>query len=157
MLVVGLLVGGCASDASPAPIATPTRSEAPATSSAFATPSPLLTATPNPPAESSAAGSGWPYALTDSEPVFGPDGTVYLLARDGQGAYQRILIALDATGHVKPGWSIEAPSGTVFGSLAVGPDGSVYIEERGSLAVGSMLHRLGATERRILAGADAGS
>jgi outer membrane protein assembly factor BamB len=80
-----------------------------------------------------------------SYPEFGPDGTVYFLTRDPRDEYQQNLVALDTAGHVKPGWPIEAPSGSDFGSPAVGPDGSVYIEERGSPEVGSVLHRLGAS------------
>jgi outer membrane protein assembly factor BamB len=74
---------------------------------------------------------------------------VYFLARDAQGAYERIIVALDAAGHAKLGWGIAAPPGSEFGSLAVGPDGSVYVEERRNLAVGSVLHRLGATARDV--------
>ncbi|MDO8483774.1 MAG: hypothetical protein Q7S35_02375 [Candidatus Limnocylindrales bacterium] len=86
-----------------------------------------------------------------SGPVFGSDGTVYLLAgrRDAQDEDQQSLVALDMAGYVKPGWPVEEPPGSDFGSPAVGPDGSVYIEERGGLAVGSVLHRLGATGRDL--------
>jgi len=99
---------------------------------------------------------GWPLTVFSertfgSEPVFGPEGTVYLLAgaRDAQGEYQQSLVALDAAGYMKPGWPIEEPPGSDFGSLAVGPDGSVYIEECGSPEVGCVLHRLGAIGREL--------
>jgi outer membrane protein assembly factor BamB len=85
------------------------------------------------------------------DPVFGPDGTVYLLigGRDAQGDYQQSLIALDAAGYVKPGWPIEEPPGSDFGSPAAGPDGSVYIGECGGPSVGCVVHRLDATGREL--------
>ena len=147
---VGLLVVACASATSPAPDTSPSRP--PAASSdppaASATPSahPLLTTPPIPTQTSSPAVGGWPYNLDDlSYPAFGPDGTVYFLTRDSRDEYQQNLVALDAAGHVKPGWPIEEPPGSDFGSLALGPDGSVYIEERGGLEVGSVVHRFDAS------------
>jgi len=67
-----------------------------------------------------------------SDPVFGPDGTGYLIAgiRDAQGQDQRSLVALDAAGYARPGWPIEEPPGSDFGSVAVAPDGSVYVVHR---------------------------
>jgi len=150
VIVVGLLVVACASATSPAPDTSPSRP--PAASSdppaASATPSahPLLTTPPIPTQTSSPAVGGWPYNLDDlSYPAFGPDGTVYFLTRDSRDEYQQNLVALDAAGHVKPGWPIEEPPGSDFGSLALGPDGSVYIEERGGLEVGSVVHRFDAS------------
>lgn len=147
-IAVALLLVACASTPSPSPgqVTTALPSGPPSSSAA---PSTMLTPAPTFPPASSASASGWPYAVGDEEPVFGPDGTVYFLARDARGAYQRIVIALDAAGHIKPGWALEAPQGSEFGSLAVGPDGSVYFEERGSLAVGSVLHRLDVTGRDL--------
>jgi len=150
-IVVAMLVVACAPATSPIPDTTPPRSRPPASTPESGTPSApaVVTPAPIPTSTSSPAATGWPYVFGDSEPVFGPDGTVYFLARDAQGAYQRTVVALDPAGHPKPGWAIEAPSGSDFGSLAVGPDGSVYIEERGGLEVGNVLHRLGATGRDL--------
>jgi hypothetical protein len=88
-----------------------------------------------------------------SDPVFGPDGTGYLIAgiRDAQGQDQRSLVALDAAGYARPGWPMEEPPGSDFGSVAVAPDGSVYVEECGGAEVGCVLHRLG-TDGRELSG-----
>ena len=85
------------------------------------------------------------------DPVFGPDGTVYLLAggRDAEGDYQQSLVALDSAGYVKPGWPLEEPPGSDFGSPAAGPDGSVYIGECGDPEVGCVLHRLGSDGREV--------
>ena len=105
----------------------------------------MLTPTPAPPP----AASGWPYSISDSGWVFGPDGTIYFLAPDAQGAYWGTLVALDAAGHVKPGWPVEARRGSAFGSPAVGPDGSLYIEERGAPVVGNVVHRFGATGQEL--------
>ncbi|MDO8485345.1 MAG: hypothetical protein Q7S35_10450 [Candidatus Limnocylindrales bacterium] len=98
--------------------------------------------------------AGWPltdFTERDSEPIFGPDGTVYLLAgrRDAHDDYRQSLVALDTAGFMKPGWPIEEPPGSHFGSLAVGPDGSVYLGECGGPEVGCVLHRLDATGREL--------
>jgi outer membrane protein assembly factor BamB len=88
-----------------------------------------------------------------SAPIFGPDGTVYLLAdaRDSQDAYRQSVVALDQSGRVKAGWPFELPLESAFGWVRVGPDGSVYVEECGGPRVGCALHRLG-TNGRELAG-----
>lgn len=87
----------------------------------------------------------------DIEPAFGPDGTAYILAvaRDAQDQYQQSLVALDAAGYTKPGWPIEEPLGSDW-SLAVGPDGSVYVGDCDP-EVGCLIHRLG-TDGRDLPG-----
>ncbi len=149
-VIVGLLVAACAPAASPAPITTPPPSVPPTTPATSATLTALPTTAPIATPEPSRAPTGWPYTvLGDSQPVFGPDGTIYILARDGQGEYQRIAIALDAAGHVKPGWPVEAPGGSFFGSLAVGPDGSAYINECGGPEIGCAVHRLGVDGRDL--------
>jgi outer membrane protein assembly factor BamB len=148
-IVVTLLVAGCTSAPSPAPTL-PSRPSAPSGSpSTAAVASPIVTLAPNPTAEPPAGASGWPYTLDDADPVFGPDGTVYFLTRDAAGAYQRVAGALDTAGHVKPGWPMEAPSGSDFGSLTVGADGTVYMEERGGPTVGNLLHRFDALGRDL--------
>jgi hypothetical protein len=87
---------------------------------------------------------GWPLTGV-SQPAFGPDGTVYLFAgkRDAQDGDQLSLLALDAGGHMKPGWPVEDLPGVAFGSLVIGPDGSVYVVACGGPTVGCVLHRLG--------------
>lgn len=149
-IVVGLLVAACGSTPSPTPLTTSSPSSGPqASSSASAPPSPVLTPAPISTPTSLPAVSAWPYILADSEPAYGPDGTVYLLDRDAQGEYQQSLVALDAAGHVKPGWPIEEPPGSDFGLPAVGPDGSVYFEECAGPTVGCVLHRLDLTGRDL--------
>ena len=142
-LVIGLLVAACAPAASPTAsmAAGPT---APAASPvASAVPSAVITMAPAATPESSAAPSGWPYTVGDNETIFAPDGTTYFLTRDAQGEYQRIAVALDTAGHVKSGWPIEARADSYFGYLAVGSDGSVYLDECGG-PESCELHRLGA-------------
>lgn len=153
-IVVGLLVVGCASAPSPEPVATQLLSVAPTASSTSANASPVLTAAPIATRESPATASGWPYTTGSRrvvEPVFVPDGSVYLLAgaRDAVDGSQQSLVALDAAGQVKPGWPVEEPPGSDFGSPAVGPDGSIYFEECGGPEVGCVLHRLDATGREL--------
>jgi hypothetical protein len=151
-ILAGLLVVACAPAASPVPITTPSTSGPPTSLSASATPTAMPTTAPIATPEPSRAPTGWPYTvLGDSEPVFGPDGTVYHLASDAEGNYRRSVVALDAAGHVKPGWPIEAPRGSVFGSLTAGADGSAYVDECGGPEVGCVLHRLG-VDGRDLAG-----
>jgi hypothetical protein len=96
------------------------------------------------------AGGGWPLRAV-SEPSFGPDGIVYLLVdtRDAEQADEQSLVALDAAGYIKPGWPIEERPGYDYGSLAVGPDGSVYVEECGVSNVGCELHRVGTDGREL--------
>jgi outer membrane protein assembly factor BamB len=110
--------------------------------------------TPAPVPTPLAGASGWPLAIFSERgpnPVFGPDGTAYLLAgsRGSQGQYRQSLVALSATGFMKPGWPIDEPPGSDYGSLAVAPDGSVYIEECSGPAVGCLLHRLGANGQEL--------
>jgi hypothetical protein len=110
--------------------------------------------TPAPVPTPLAGASGWPLAIFSERgpnPVFGPDGTAYLLAgrRETQDRYRQSLVALDAAGFMKPGWPIDAPPGSDYGSLAVAPDGSVHIEECGGPAVGCLLHRLGAKGQEL--------
>lgn len=141
-IAILLLVGTCAPATSQAPITTPFPSGPPASASATPAPTPMSAQIPTPaPARPP---SGWPYTVAgDSEPVFGPDGTVYHLAPDARGTFGRVFVALDSAGHEKPGWPIEAHPGSVFGSLAVGPDGSVLVDECGAPEVGCTLHRFG--------------
>ncbi len=148
--LVGLLVVACAPAASPTPIPTAPPSGPAASSPASAAPSAGSNPAPAPTPEPPAVPSGWPYTvLGDSLPVFGPDGIVYQLANDTEGNYRRSVVALDAAGHVKPGWPIEAPQGSVFGSLTAGADGSAYVDECGGPDVGCVLHRLGVDGRDL--------
>lgn len=81
--------------------------------------------------------------------VLGPDGTMYLMAGNSQGDYGRIVVALDAAGQIKPGWPIEARPGSAFATLAMGPDGSVFLDECGGPEVGCEIHRLDADGREV--------
>jgi outer membrane protein assembly factor BamB len=74
-----------------------------------------------------------------SPPVFGPDGTVYL--RTGEDGDQQQLVALDAAGHVKSGWPINAAAGSSFGPPVARSGGPVYVEECGGQRVGCVVHR----------------
>lgn len=105
---------------------------------------------PMPTPTSPPAAGGWPLTGT-SAPVFGPDGTAYVLAAksDAQPEGRDILMALDAAGHVKPGWPIEESPGSDFLSPVVGPDGSLYVDACGQTEVGCVVHRLGATGRGL--------
>jgi hypothetical protein len=161
-IVVGLLVAACSTAPSPAPASPPAASWSPPAASPSPEPSdpppPMSTPGSTPIATPAATGaptasppesSGWPYRLGDSEPAFGPDGTAYFLARDAGGAYQRRIVALDEAGQAKPGWPIEAPPGSHFGSLAVSPDGSIYVEACGDPTTGCVIHRLDPTGRDV--------
>jgi outer membrane protein assembly factor BamB len=53
------------------------------------------------------------------------------------------LVALDGGGRVRAGWPIREGEGSDFGPLAVGPGGSLYVEECGRAALGCRVHRLG--------------
>lgn len=148
-IVATVMVTACAATPSPSPAqrasdgaSAPVQSRPPAPS-ASALPSvvPAATAAPR--------DTAWPYEFGDSEPLFAPDGSVYFLGWDAAGADQRTVVALDVTGHVKPGWSFAAPPGSDYGSLVVAPDGSVYLEERGVPAVGNVVHRLDAAGREM--------
>lgn len=139
-----LFVAACASSPSPTPEppgASPTPTGA-ASLPPTPSPSPLGTTPPG------SKVSGWPYILDDlSEPTFGPDGTVYFLVRDPDGEPRANIVALDAGGHVRPGWPVQPAPASDLSPFALGPDGSVYIEERGPVAIGNVLHRLGSDGR----------
>jgi len=105
-------------------------------------PTPFPAATSTPPSEA----NGWPLTFNSErgfEPVFAPDGTVYLLT----GGPDAQLVALDRAGHLMPGWPLEEPPGSDFGSPAAGPDGSAYLEECAGATVGCVVHRLDASGR----------
>ena len=136
------LVAGCANTPSPVPVASsPTMPAGIASAAPSASPQPSSPASNPVPTGSSA--SGWPFSGVASEPVFGPDGTVYLLtgAGDGQDEGEHSLVALDAAGHVRAGWPIDEREGTDFGLPAIGPGGSVYVEECGTGKFDCRLHR----------------
>lgn len=93
--------------------------------------------------------AGWPIALQGaaSAPSFGPDGTLYF-ALAGVGTSPSTVVAYDAAGAVKPGWSVVLPSG--LGPFAgddsgiplppvVGNDGTVYLAATKSDWTGSVL------------------
>jgi hypothetical protein len=138
------LVAACANTPSVVPVA------GSATMAAdFASPAPsarpTATSSASNPGSTSSSASGWPFVGVASEPLFGPDGTVYLVtgAPDGPNEGDQSLIALDAAGHVREGWPIDERVGSDFGPPAVGPDGSLYVEECGRAAAGCRVHRLG--------------
>ena len=148
-----VLIAGVVAACAPTPSSSPGLAAAPASSpSATELPTPSASqAAPPIPASLSAAtstpafgGGGWPVRAV-SEPTFGPDGTVYVLVDTWhtEEADQQSLVALDAGGYTKLGWPIEGRPGYDFGSLAVGPDGSAYVEECGASNVGCVLHRFG--------------
>ncbi len=92
--------------------------------------------------------TGWPVSaslITDSV-AFGPDGTVYM-TRTGtydEWFHQQELIALDAHGHMRAGWTV--PVSMDWGawpSIAVGADGTVY------LASGNTIDAFGSDGRRL--------
>ena len=143
-----LLVAACATS----PSSPPARSGAVPTPSVGATPatptSSVLPLGPTPTPGS--AVSGWPYSLESwSEPTFAPDGTAYFLVRDPRDEARTNLLALDTGGHPKPGWPVKPAAGSDLSPFALGPDGSVYLEERGNLAIGNVFHRLGADGRDL--------
>jgi hypothetical protein len=87
--------------------------------------------------------AGWPITIEGaaSEPVFGPDGTVYMTREvyaSGSGTATDSVLALDASGKPKPGWPISLPAQdpllrSIPGVSApapdppqVGSDGTVY-------------------------------
>jgi hypothetical protein len=149
-----VLVATCATAPSPSPGSSAATDAAAPSGITSPAPSAVPTAPPDTtpfPAATSAPpdrADGWPLTLNSErgfEPVFAPDGTVYLLTggRDAQ------LVALDRAGHVMPGWPLEERPGSDFGSPAVGPDGSVYVEECAGATVGCVLQRLDATGRDL--------
>jgi outer membrane protein assembly factor BamB len=149
LVLAGVLIEAC----SPAPgltqIATSSPLPSPVSSPRIAAPSQVATPEPNPTRTAPARATAWPLDIGDEEPIFGPDGTTYVLTRDAQGEYQRIAMALDPGGHMKPGWPIEAASGSYFASLVAGPKASAYVGECGGPDVGCVLHRLGADGRDL--------
>lgn len=155
LILSGVLVVSCATTETPSPSPSAvTRSASPSIASAtplIPSATPSFPSTPAPQTTLSPTAGGWPLIGALSGPVFGPEGTVYLLIgeRDAQGEDQQSLVALDAAGFVKSGWPIEQRPGSEFGSLAVGPDGFVYVEECGASNVGCLLHRLGIDGREL--------
>lgn len=152
LVLSALVVAACGATPSPSPgRSAATQSSAP---SSPATQRPLITspatASATPPTSTPLFGGGWPL-IAVGEPTFGPDGTVYALAGplDAQSKDQGRLVAIDAAGRVKPGWPIEEPPGSDFGSFAVGLDGSIYVVECGGPTVGCVLHRLGSDGREL--------
>ena len=143
-----VLVAACAATPSPSPAQRASEGPPAPVRSPSAAPTAGTLPTVAPPT-SAPRGTAWPYEFGDSEPIFAPDGTVYFFGRDAAGAYQRTILALDAGGHAKPGWSFEAPPGSDYASLVVAPDGSVYLEERGVSAVGNVVHRLDASGQEM--------
>jgi hypothetical protein len=85
---------------------------APATGPTLHSPTPSVTA------------RGWPVARA-GDPVFGPDGTVYAVVRTPDET-PFAIVALDAGGHLKPGWPIRLPAPESSVGLAAGRDGSLY-------------------------------
>jgi hypothetical protein len=155
-LLSALIVASCATSPSPSP--TPsvvTRPSSPSIPPATPATSPV-TQVPTPAPTPSQITGGWPLTAFSEgglEPVFGPDGTTYLLSggRDAQDQYQQSLVALNTAGYLKPGWPIEEPPGSDFGSLNVGRDGSVYVGECRGPDDGCVVHRL-ATDGREMPG-----
>ena len=141
-----LLLASCATTPRPSPSqSSVTRSASPSIS---ATPGPFVTnppstAVPVPTSAPSSGVVGWPLTAV-SKPTFGPDGTVYLFVggRDAQNQDQNRLVAVDPAGRMKPGWPLEKRPGSAFGALAMGPNGSIYVEECGAASAGCLLHRL---------------
>lgn len=99
---------------------------------------------------------GWPYRSVggligppfDSEgggqfsaPVFGPDGTVYLVVFQTDATRVRAeVVALDPHGQVKPGWPYRLPidpTADDLASLTVSPDGRLFVW--GGVSEGSFL------------------
>jgi hypothetical protein len=144
ILIVSLLVAGCATETSPAPSITSTPSASPLIGPSAGAPSPSpsvapssvtpMPATPEPPA------AVWPVHVGDDDLAFGPDGTIYARVRIGDSDRSE-LVALDAGGRVKAGWPIEEPPGVAYGLPEVGPDGSIYVSECSRTQVGCALRR----------------
>jgi hypothetical protein len=143
LAVIVILVAACANTPSPVPAAgSPAMPTGIASAAPAASPQPSSPASRPVPTASSA--SGWPFVGAAGDPLFGPDGTAYLLTSAGAGddEGEHSLIALDAAGHIRAGWPIDEREGSDFGLPAIGPGGSVYIEECGTATVGCRLHRL---------------
>ncbi len=139
-----LLLAACAPTPSPSPGSSAIPSALPSASPSVAQATPSASPSASPP--SAGVVSAWPLTIVSErglEPIFGPDGTAYLVTggRDAQ------LIALDRAGYMKPGWPIDVRPGAELGSPAVGPDGSVYFEECAGSPVECVLHRLDGTGR----------
>jgi len=88
--------------------------------------------------------AGWPITIAGaaSDPVFGPDGTVYMTAEVTSPDYSSFadsILAFDAAGHSKPGWPVGlAPGVSILRSVPavgapspdppqIGSDGTVYV------------------------------
>ena len=153
LLLSGVAIAACATAPSPPP--RPSALTPSAAPSAIASPTPSATSAPTQVSASFPAATlrppgtsvGWPYTVADGtrEPVFGPDGTAYLLEGSadpqGRGRGWDRLVALDASGHVKPGWPIEAAPGSFLGLPAVGT-GGIWQEHRADVrVVGRLLRR----------------
>lgn len=127
MLLVAALIAGCGSPApSPSAVTSASVPVAPTSSTVAdepgATSSQRSTMTP-----SATPDGGWPVAGA-ALPIFDPDGTIYTIVGEVDGAQQ--LVALDARGRVKPGWPFRFSNATavrVSGEPVVGHDGSLYV------------------------------
>lgn len=129
-VVVGLLVGGCAAAASPAPPATPSgspTSQAPAVATPGAT-SAVSTASPSlAPVAAAAMAPVRGSAREIGERVLmapGPDGTLYVSIPRPGGS---VLALLDRGGRPRPGWPITVKDSTACGLLLPVADGSVRL------------------------------
>jgi len=85
-----------------------------------------------------AARQGWPQAIVGygSEPVAGPDGTVYVVDNANHAS------AYGTDGHVKPGWpaTVSGTTGTCFGppTPSVADDGTLLVATGGTSPDGSL-------------------
>ncbi len=144
LVPIVFLVAACANTPPVVPVASPAATPA-RIGSAAPPPSPHPPSRGSDPVPTASSVKRWPFIGVASEPVFGPDGTVYLLTSVGEGQVgdEQSLVALDAAGHVRAGWPIDTPEGSGFKTPVAGPGGSVYVEECGTAAVGCRVHRLG--------------
>lgn len=145
VLVITLMViSACASATTPSPstIVTPTSTLSPGALGDSPSPSPIDSPGPTSTDPVFEAG-GWPHEfLQDYALAFGPDGTAYIRSPLASGSNRWEITALDVAGHVKSGWPIPGRAGADFGPPAVGPDGSILVEECAGAATGCVLHRL---------------
>jgi hypothetical protein len=144
LVLIVFLVAGCANTPSPVPLA-----GSPTMTPGIGSVAPPAPSRPSSPASNTlptaSTASGWPFVGIASEPVLGPEGTAYLLAGGGDAneAGEHSLVALDAAGHIRTGWPIDAQEGSDFRLPAIGPSGTIYVEECGTATVGCRLHRFG--------------